>query len=320
MRKEISQYTGWLRQVRLLHWLNNVIQRNALLRNKSIYKALGIKRSILSSIDSRKLKENLNINDPALLDLLPPSENVSKTAFSETIANKIDQWDELGYIHLEQHFGNDVINQIIRSVEDGLKKGELHFNYTGRKIFNPQKKIASFDRVIHDETILAIMNHLFKRKPLHFQTMAFLAGSEQKAHSDFVHMTTVPLGFLMGAWIALEDIHLDSGPLTYYPGSHKLPYILNEEYGNSSNPFLLDIHANEKYEKRVQQVIDENQLEEMKFTAKAGDVLIWHANLLHGGAPIIDSGASRKSMVSHYFAKDVLCFHEISERPAIFSS
>jgi len=46
-------------------------------------------------------------------------------------------------------------------------------------------------------------------------------------------------------------------------------------------------------------------------------VLIWHANLLHGGSPILRPGATRRSMVCHYFAEGVICYHEMSQRPAL---
>jgi ectoine hydroxylase-related dioxygenase (phytanoyl-CoA dioxygenase family) len=36
------------------------------------------------------------------------------------------------------------------------------------------------------------------------------------------------------------------------------------------------------------------------FLAKKGDVLLWHGMLLHGGAPVLRRGTSRKSLVLHY--------------------
>jgi ectoine hydroxylase-related dioxygenase (phytanoyl-CoA dioxygenase family) len=60
-------------------------------------------------------------------------------------------------------------------------------------------------------------------------------------------------------------------------------------------------------------------LQQEKFMAKKGDVFVWHANLLHGGSPINNPALSRKSMVLHFYAKDVICYHEITERPAIFN-
>ena len=37
------------------------------------------------------------------------------------------------------------------------------------------------------------------------------------------------------------------------------------------------------------------------FLARRGDVLIWHANLLHGGAPVKNKALSRWSQVTHYY-------------------
>jgi hypothetical protein len=44
-------------------------------------------------------------------------------------------------------------------------------------------------------------------------------------------------------------------------------------------------------------------LEKRIFKARSGDVFIWHAHLLHGGAPIKDFSLSRKSCVFHYFSE-----------------
>jgi ectoine hydroxylase-related dioxygenase (phytanoyl-CoA dioxygenase family) len=37
-----------------------------------------------------------------------------------------------------------------------------------------------------------------------------------------------------------------------------------------------------------------------EFLARKGDVLFWHGMLIHGGAPVLDPHATRKSMVLHY--------------------
>jgi hypothetical protein len=33
--------------------------------------------------------------------------------------------------------------------------------------------------------------------------------------------------------------------------------------------------------------------------------------------PVKQEGSTRKSMVAHYFAEGVICYHEISQRPAL---
>jgi ectoine hydroxylase len=161
------------------------------------------------------------------------------------------------------------------------------------------------------------MRFIFDKEVNPFQTINFIYGSEQKPHSDSIHMTTEPLGYLAAIWIALEDVEEGSGELIYYPGSHKLNYIMSENYNTGNNFLKLGENNYKHYEEKIQSVILQNHLEEKKFLPKKGDFLIWHANLLHGGAAITKQGKTRKSMVCHYFAKDVLCYHEISQRPAI---
>ena len=53
----------------------------------------------------------------------------------------------------------------------------------------------------------------------------FIYSTEQPLHSDYIHFGSVPELFLTGVWIALEDIHPDSGPLTITPKSHNLEIV-----------------------------------------------------------------------------------------------
>ena len=67
----------------------------------------------------------------------------------------------------------------------------------------------------------------------------------------------------------------------------------------------------------LEELIAKKNFEKKIFLAKKGDAFIWHANLVHGGSPVIDASLTRKSMVIHYYAKDVIKYHEISERPSL---
>ena len=155
------------------------------------------------------------------------------------------------------------------------------------------------------------------KKVLPFHTIHFIEGSEQKAHSDSIHMTTEPEGYLTAAWVALEDTHAGNGPLFYYPGSHRLPYVMTTDYDSGNTALTIGKNIYKKYEDKMQEVIESNNLKKEHFFAKKGDVLIWHANLLHGGEAITQQGTTRKSMVAHYFCEGVICYHEISQRPAL---
>src|SRR5690606_6055959 len=103
----------------------------------------------------------------------------------------------------------------------------------------------------------------------------------------------------------------------YYPGSHKLPYYLNADYDNEGNDFLIGKYDYTAYENMLEKKIKENNLEKKIFRAKKGDLLIWHANLFHGGEPHPNKNKTRKSMVFHYYRENSVCYHEITQRPAL---
>ena len=130
-------------------------------------------------------------------------------------------------------------------------------------------------------------------------------------------MTTYPLGYLTATWLALESVGPDNGPLYYYPGSHKLPYIMNSDFDHGGSWLRIGSNANARYEQRIEQLVEDHKLTKESFHAEAGDLLIWHANLLHGGEAIRRAGSTRKSMVVHYFAREVICYHELTQRPAL---
>ena len=73
------------------------------------------------------------------------------------------------------------------------------------------------------------------------------------------------------------------------------------------------------YEQMIRDKIEKQGLEKTVFLAKKGDLLIWHANLFHGGEPHVNRERTRKSMVLHYFREGAICYHEITQRPALLS-
>jgi ectoine hydroxylase-related dioxygenase (phytanoyl-CoA dioxygenase family) len=54
----------------------------------------------------------------------------------------------------------------------------------------------------------------------------------------------------------------------------------------------------------------------MYYTPKAGSVLIWHENLAHGGSPRKNDELTRKSIVSHYFARGAAAYYDSQGTPA----
>jgi hypothetical protein len=148
-----------------------------------------------------------------------------------------------------------------------------------------------------DERITKLLTKLYGRQAFAFQTLNFRYGSQQATHSDAMHFHSAPERYMCGVWVALEDVHFDTGPLHYYPGSHKLPTYDCRQLGYAPT----DKIDQTVYEALWEKLTEAHVLEKQTFEAKAGDALIWSANLLHGGERILRAGTSRWSQVTHYF-------------------
>ena len=149
--------------------------------------------------------------------------------------------------------------------------------------------------------VLAVLDHIFSQRAALNSTLFFEQSSQQHTHRDTPFFTADPYpGEFAGVWFAFEDVHEDSGPLSYVPGAHKFEVNISEarEAGNS-DPSLVDtMFLN--YNAQIQNYISKNRLKDKLLIIKKGDVAIWHPELPHGGSPICGVKRSRKSMVAHY--------------------
>ncbi len=154
-------------------------------------------------------------------------------------------------------------------------------------------------RVATSPLALSILQQLYGRRPLPFQTLNFRVGTQQKAHSDTIHFNSAPHGFMCGVWLALEDVDMNNGPLAYYPGSHLLPEF---DMAHMQRPASADYYG--EYENFVEAIVKRNNLVPEYGLLKRGQMLVWSSNLLHGGSPITDPARTRFSQVTHYFFED----------------
>jgi hypothetical protein len=154
--------------------------------------------------------------------------------------------------------------------------------------------------------VLELLRTLYGREPFCFQTLNFPVGSQQHFHSDAVHFHSYPHGFMCGVWMALEDIQSDSGPLVYYPRSHRLPYRSAQTEGLSPAEVEAEPHPQRLFEPIWRQEVKRHGLRSKSYLPRQGQVLVWHANLLHGGLPVKNRGRTRWSQVNHFFFADCL--------------
>ena len=138
---------------------------------------------------------------------------------------------------------------------------------------------------------------VMRSKAIAFQTLYFEHGSEQAFHQDtaFVYVSDAPLEFV-ASWLALEDITPGSGERRCYAGSHRLP---DELFGNPPGKALCGNDPKAPtYSRDLEQRCKDASLAWEHFVPKAGDVLFWAADLVHGGGPRVN-GCTRRSLVTH---------------------
>ena len=151
----------------------------------------------------------------------------------------------------------------------------------------------------------------YGRKPFAFQTLNFLVGSEQHAHADAVHFHSEPQRFMCGVWFALEDVQADAGPLFYHLGSHKRPVFGMREAGVTDRA-PVDGDYETFY---VPAFARELETQPTVALLKKGQALVWTANVAHGGTAITREGATRRSLVTHYYFENCLYYTPMYSSP-----
>jgi phytanoyl-CoA hydroxylase len=304
-----------IKRLKLSYMVYNFFQRKKLFHNVPLYKKIGLKKFYFSSVSSKDFK---NI-DASLLknkNALPAEQTTLFKELSAKSQENIQAFNETGYVLLEKYFSSELVDKINHEIDTLIANKTVSYRYINKIMFafHHSELIRSVGENIK---LLELLSALLEGDATLFQSINFLMGSQQKTHSDSIHMTTFPLGGLLGVWIALEDIDEESGPLHYYPGSHKFPYYLNSDYNNEGTKFLLGDQDYTEYENMLAGKIEALKPEKKVFTAKKGDLFIWHANLMHGGEPHLNKDKTRKSMVFHYYDRNCICYHEITQRPAL---
>jgi ectoine hydroxylase len=308
---------GQLKKYKFFHWVYNLLHYRSLSHNRAAYKRYQLHQPVVASISSKNFPDKQSrawLDTGHSRELAPTRPDFS--AFPAAVRQSLVCWSDKGYLVMEGCFSPAEADAIQAETERLVASGRLRPTHDNKLLF-ANRQSAAIREVTHDKRLVSVLSFILDKTVLPFQTINFIRGSNQRAHSDSIHMTTYPLGYLIAVWIALEDTTLNNGPLFYYPGSHRLPYLLNEDFNEGSTGLRLGRKDYGDYEDRIEETIREQHLEKEVFAARKGDVLIWHANLIHGGMPILDPTLTRKSMVIHYYADDVIKYHEITERPSL---
>lgn len=267
-----------------------------------------------------RLRSDLWLDQPDAVERVEARRAAGELSDEE--AQKLRHWAERGYATLsvgEPEAGWDEIDGTVERLwrekpetvamayESPLKvfrdADEAADRKPGHRISNLHSASEAAAELYLHPAVHGLVGKIFGEAPVAVQSIYFEWGSGQALHRDPMHVYTSPPSHLIGAWIALEDIGPDCGPLTYVPGSHELPY-----YQFSPGEYRVQHGTHGPEEIREAERFDLDQcrrhgLTPELFTCSRGDVLLWHASLLHGGAPLRDPALTRKSLVVHFSTK-----------------
>lgn len=260
------------------------------------------------------------------------------------LASWLEAWVRDGYFIIEKFVPPDLLHGIESALDDVWQATEAKPNLTiedlwvdGEKIIHcPHERLVakseaeraeiertSFWRISelhqHEPRSLAlyefggfrdIASAIFDQPAVPQFSLTFGKGSRQPMHQDTYVFHVWPMQFICGIWIACEDIHPDSGPLAYYPGSHRSPLY----DGFSNYPQTQCRTASEPEIQAYGRYLDREMARypRREFIARKGDALFWHGMLIHGGSPVVDDSLSRRSMVIHMLPPGASRGHEVT--------
>jgi ectoine hydroxylase-related dioxygenase (phytanoyl-CoA dioxygenase family) len=241
---------------------------------------------------------------------IPP---VDSPFFQEWLASKKDIPDnwrawatelhDKGYAVLKNAIDLTLIDKTIDSIKD--KFGSVAGEEPTRQL-DLWSSNENVKKVALQQDILDFLAFIYERKPLPFQTLNFKFGTQQCLHSDLIHFSCIPRRYMCGIWVAMEDLDAENGPLQYCEGSHKLR---EYNYTDLNIPFgKRDYEYYPLYEDFLKELVKAKGMQVSELHIKKGDVMIWSANLLHGGKEITGKGRTRWSQVTHVYFDDCIYY------------
>jgi ectoine hydroxylase-related dioxygenase (phytanoyl-CoA dioxygenase family) len=217
-------------------------------------------------------------------------------------------YNKNGFVVIPNLFTDSIIEEV--KVDMDNKGYNLNFEMKNQRdnvrIQDLWMYSESVKKIACNPKVLEILEMLYGREAVPFQTLNFRVGTQQRAHSDTIHFSSIPSKFMCGVWVALEDITPENGAVFYYPKSQNLPeynfsHFIEKPIDTSYDNYL-------DYEDFIGNIVAAYNFEKKPFYAKKGDVLIWSSNVIHGGSKVINEKSTRYSQVTHYYFKDCIYY------------
>ena len=227
-------------------------------------------------------------------------------------ARLLSDFIQNGFVVLQEKLPDHMVEEANRAIDDAIASSYQGYEFgSSQRLELMHLKYPAIHSIWTHAPIHRFLSLVFGAESQPCQSLVYVFGSQQDAHQDTVHLTPFPAGMMCGVWIALEDVREGAGELAVFPRSHRLPRVYMGDVGASKVRGDWT-EFGEKVVGRWRSMIHEAGLEAQKYLAKKGDILVWHENLMHAGRPRVDMSISRRSVVTHNFAKGAIVFYDSS--------
>lgn len=165
-----------------------------------------------------------------------------------------------------------------------------------------------------NKTAYDVQEAMFEATPSLYTSLFYERGSAQPIHRDTPYFSTKPEMYYLGVWVALEDANEQNGALDVMRGGHNIPE--PDRAAIALRHFdSLDVIPSSSarlwndFQSEVQRLCAEAGIKKEQLTVEAGDTVIWHPQLPHGGGQIQDFTKSRFSFVMHTTPTGMPVYH-----------
>lgn len=216
------------------------------------------------------------------------------------------QWDEEGVAHLKGLIPHALIDAYVAERKKLI--GDTDLWRPGWNDANPYQRVPTMLRLATFRPLSEqIKFFMGDHEPgLHLCLTGFQS-TERAFHSDSYLNPEYVRDRYIAAWIVLDDVHPDSGPFEYAPGSHRLPILEREkiwskmkQLGQDPNLPTWPSDSQGWVGASCERELQERGYPIKQFLGKKGDVLLWHAYLIHRGSKPKNKELERRSLIAHY--------------------
>lgn len=205
------------------------------------------------------------------------------------------EWQSSGVVYLPKVLPDDLIDAYCESYPPG-----------GYGIGTPYLENEALRKLSLYPSVMKVIEHIIGEVAgLHLNLTGWTTTAREWHQDSYLNPLHAGVDtFYAATWMALADIHPDSGPFQYVAGSHKWPLIsqrkmlaaMGEDGSDPDWPW----RSEQILKPIVEAKIEAEGWKVETYLPKRGDCLIWSSRLMHRGSRANVEGMERRALISHY--------------------